>query len=301
MNPTADFPGCSAAVSPARRRYRSTASRNRSTARMRCPLLSALGSLGRLGDRKSVIGKPGRLAGWSCRESRCAALPPSYRHHLAAHLLLAVGPLRAGGVGVSSEPEVVELDDEVPDIPLVAPIGIADVPSPMADLPTGAKFGTLVHAVLETADPLADDLAAELRTQIDIHSVWWPVDVPTADLAAALIPMHDTPLGPLADNRTLRQIGLSDRLCEMNFEFPLAGGDLREAAPEIRLVDVGRLLGEYLPADDPLVGYAERLTDPPSVVSRCAGTSAVHSTWCCGSPTGGPPLPCRRLQDQLAR
>ena len=27
----------------------------------------------------------------------------------------------------------------------------------MADLPTGAKFGTLVHAVLETADPLAGD------------------------------------------------------------------------------------------------------------------------------------------------
>ena len=36
------------------------------------------------------------------------------------------------------------------------------VPSPMADLPMGAKFGTLVHAVLETADPFAADLAAEL-------------------------------------------------------------------------------------------------------------------------------------------
>ena len=27
------------------------------------------------------------------------------------------------------------------------------VPSPMADLPAGAAFGTLVHAVLETTDP----------------------------------------------------------------------------------------------------------------------------------------------------
>ena len=37
------------------------------------------------------------------------------------------------------------------------------VPSPMADLPAGTSFGTLVHAVLETTDPQAPDLAAELR------------------------------------------------------------------------------------------------------------------------------------------
>ena len=163
--------------------------------------------------------------------------------------------------GIGSEPEVVELDDEVPDIALATPAGGADLPSPMADLPTGAKFGSLVHAVLETADPRAEDLAAELRAQIDRHSAWWPVGVASADLAAALIPMHDTPLGPLADRLTLRQIGLSDRLCEMDFEFPLAGGDLRPAAPEIRLADVGRLLSKHLAADDPLAAYTDRLTD----------------------------------------
>ncbi len=164
-------------------------------------------------------------------------------------------------VGVSSEPEVVELDDEVADIALVTPAAGTDVPSPMADLPTGAKFGSLVHAVLETADPRAADLAAELQTQIERHSVWWPVDVPSTDLAAALVPMHDTSLGPLAGGATLRQIGLRDRLCEMDFEFPLAGGDLRSAAPAVRLADVGRLLGRYLPADDLLASYAARLTD----------------------------------------
>ena len=102
--------------------------------------------------------------------------------------------------GVSSEPEVVELDDEVGDIPLAAAVDFGpDVPSPMADLPTGAKFGTLVHAVLETADPFATDLAAELESQVREHSVWWPVDVARDELAAAMVPMHDTPLGPLAD------------------------------------------------------------------------------------------------------
>ena len=168
-------------------------------------------------------------------------------------------------VGVSSEPEVVELDDEVADIPLPAPATPqptpADVASPMADLPTGAKFGSLVHAVLENADPLAADLEAELRSQVVKQSLWWPVDVPDADLAAALVPLHDTPLGPLADNLTLRQISMRDRLCELDFEFPLAGGDLRTGVPDLRLADVGRLLGEHLPPADPLAPYVDRLTD----------------------------------------
>ena len=159
--------------------------------------------------------------------------------------------------GVSSEPEVIELDDEVGDIPLLTPAGPSesaepDVPSPMAELPTGAKFGSLVHAVLENADPLAADLTRELRDRVDEHSVWWPVDVPSGVLAEALVPMHDTPLGPLADNLTLRQIGMRDRLCEMDFEFPLGGGYLR---------DLGRLLGEHLPAGDLLIDYVGRLTD----------------------------------------
>jgi exodeoxyribonuclease V beta subunit len=165
----------------------------------------------------------------------------------------------AEATGVTSEPEVVELDDEVGDITLVQPTAVSKIPSPMADLPTGAKFGTLVHAVLETADPFAADLAAELESQIRKHSVWWPVDVPASELAAAMVPIHDTPLGPLAPGRTLRAIGLRDRLRELDFEFPLAGGDLRAAVPSIDLSDIGHLLRQHLSADDPLTPYADRL------------------------------------------
>ena len=172
--------------------------------------------------------------------------------------------------GVSSEPEIVELDDEVADITLTTAAAGADVASPMADLPMGAKFGSLVHAVLEHADPLAADLQAELATQIDTHAAWWPVDVGTAELAAALVPMHDTPLGPLADDLTLRQISMPDRLCELDFEFPLAGGDLR-AGPDIRLADIGRLLERHLPAGDPLAPYADRLTDATLGVQSLRG------------------------------
>jgi len=164
--------------------------------------------------------------------------------------------------GVSSEPEVAEKDDEVGDVPAAkhaAPEPTA-VPSPMGDLPMGAKFGTLVHAVLETADPLAPDLAAELEGQIREHSMWWPVDVPSDELAEALVPMHDTPLGPLAPGVTLRQIGFRDRLREMDFELPLAGGDRRHDAPRISLADVGRLFHGHVAAGDPLASYAERLS-----------------------------------------
>ncbi|OBJ48436.1 exodeoxyribonuclease V subunit beta [Mycobacterium sp. 1423905.2] len=162
--------------------------------------------------------------------------------------------------GVTSEPEITELDDEVADIALTEAASGSGVPSPMAELPSGAKFGSLVHAVLETTDPFAADLAAELETQIRRHSVWWPVDVPTTDLAAAMLPLHDTPLGPLAEGLTLRQIGLRDRLRELDFEFPLAGGDVRGDAPDIRLADVGVLLRSHLPPGDPLAAYADRLT-----------------------------------------
>jgi exodeoxyribonuclease V beta subunit len=162
--------------------------------------------------------------------------------------------------GVSSEPEVSELDDEAGDIPLPQPPSGSDVASPMAHLPTGATFGSLAHAVLETADPFAPDLAAELATHIRAHSVWWPVNVTVDELATALVPMHDTPLGPLAPALTLRQIGLRDRLRELEFELPLDGGDLRGGETDVRLADVAALLRKHLAADDPLAPYANRLS-----------------------------------------
>ena len=175
-------------------------------------------------------------------------------------LRAAEGP--AAAAGVTSEPEVGELDDEAAEVPVSELDGeVAAVPSPMAELPTGAKFGSLVHAVLEHADPFAADLKAELERKIGEHAMWWPVDVAPEALADALLPMHDTPLGPLAPNLTLRQIGLRDRLRELHFEFPLAGGDLPGGAPVITLAGVGRLLAAHLPPDDPLAPYVDRLTD----------------------------------------
>jgi exodeoxyribonuclease V beta subunit len=167
----------------------------------------------------------------------------------------------AVSAGVASEPEVGTRDDEVETV-VTAPSPDLEVASPLAGMPAGATFGSLVHAVLETTDPAVPDLAAELEAQLRRHLAWWPVDVAAAELAAALVPMYDTPLGPLADDAALRQIGLRDRLRELDFEIPLAGGDVRDAASTLSLSDVGELLRVHLPADDPLRPYADRLTSP---------------------------------------
>jgi exodeoxyribonuclease V beta subunit len=131
----------------------------------------------------------------------------------------------------------------------------------MADLPSGAAFGSLVHGVLEEADPFAADLEAELVRHVKEQRGLWGVDTPPDQLAAALVPLHHTSLGPLAGGATLGTIGLPDRLRELDFEIPLAGGD---GAPgvEVSLADVGSVLERHLEAGDPLLPYAARLRAP---------------------------------------
>lgn len=170
----------------------------------------------------------------------------------------------SGAAGVSSEPEIGPKDDEIEDIPVseaTSSVG-SDVISPMDGLPGGTAFGSLVHAVLETADPAATDLADELAREIRRHSSWWGVDAEPEDIAAALVAVHDTPLGPLAPGATLRQITMADRMCEMDFEMPLAGGDLNDSVTEPTLAEVGALVRSHLAADDPLAEYADRLSGP---------------------------------------
>ncbi len=172
--------------------------------------------------------------------------------------------------GVASEAEVVPLDDEAQDGAVAVPTDIASIPSPMAELPSGAGFGSLVHAVLEVADPDAGDLEEELRIRTVEQLRAWPAPVSPEALAAALVPVHRTSLGPLAGCVTLAEVPLSDRLCEMEFELPLAGGD-RPGAPHVVLGEMAGLLRRHLPADDPLLPYADRLEDPALGDQRLLG------------------------------
>ncbi|MFJ9387411.1 UvrD-helicase domain-containing protein [Nocardioides sp. NPDC101246] len=168
------------------------------------------------------------------------------------------------GVAATSEPEVEGKDDE----PIAEDADLVETPaqeehlSPMAELPKGAGFGSLVHAVLEHTDPQAPDLGEELLTRTREQLRWWPVPASAEDLATAILPLNLTSLGPLADGLTLAEIPLRDRLRELDFEIPLAGGD-SPGAPDVRLRDLAPLLRAHLAADDPMVTYADRLEAPP--------------------------------------
>lgn len=160
---------------------------------------------------------------------------------------------------VGSEPEVPGVEDE-PDVVVATPdaaydpsveAGLRAIASPMADLPAGTLFGTLTHRVLELVDTSAPDLAAELTLRAD----------GATDLAEALLPALRTPLGPLAGNLTLADLHPRDRLAELDFELPLAGGDVRGPSSARTIRDVAGLLRAHLPADDPFAAYADRFDE----------------------------------------
>ena len=57
---------------------------------------------------------------------------------------------------------------------------------------------------------------------------WWPVELDREELADALLAVCDSPLGgpaPRLGGVTLGDVPLRDRLRELDFEFPLTGGD----------------------------------------------------------------------------
>lgn len=137
--------------------------------------------------------------------------------------------------------------------------------SPMAELPSGTGFGSLVHAVFELADFGATDLPAELLEVCTEQAARWGVPADPALLAAAMGTVASTPLGPLADDLTLARLLTDRQLKELAFELPLDGGDLARAAGGRRtpqLADIAPLLDSTLDPTDPLRPFAERLRAP---------------------------------------
>ncbi len=173
--------------------------------------------------------------------------------------------------GVTSEPEAPGTQDE-PDGPEdesatdgagldPPPDGLA-VPSPMADLPKGTEFGTLVHAVLEVADLSAPDLTGELTTRCAEQLVRHPLPgIEAAALAAALGPVAHTSLGRVGGGLRLADVAPADRLAELEFELPLGGGD-RPGPATALLGEIAPLLRTHLAPDDPLARYPDVLSSP---------------------------------------
>ncbi|MBA8795633.1 exodeoxyribonuclease V beta subunit [Friedmanniella endophytica] len=187
----------------------------------------------------------------------------------------------AVGGGVGSEPDGGKEDDESPVAetlsqtlaPTVTPTVGGSGPaastsamvSPMTDLPMGTQFGTAVHAVLEAVDPAAsqaaDRLVGDLTAAAAVELARGPSGELTAGtLGPALAPALLTPLGPLAGDRRLVDLPATDRLAELTFELPLAGGDTPHGT--VRLGDLVPLLERHLGPDDLLHRYPDRLRLP---------------------------------------
>ena len=169
---------------------------------------------------------------------------------------------------VASEPEEVVVTDEPAPATLPAPAAetagqtaLRATPSLLAGMPVGVHVGTFVHRVLEATDFAAPDLDAELAGQVGATQARRQVDIGDPQQAlAGLRAAIETPLGPLLGGLRLRDVRRADRLDELDFELPLAGGD----APTGRLAldAIAAVLRAHLPPGDPLAGYAERLDDP---------------------------------------
>ncbi len=182
---------------------------------------------------------------------------------------------------VSSEPEQPLLADEptgqVPTPPagemfgqaaaVTAPASTGDAPtigqatpSPLAGLPPGVDVGTFVHRVMEATDFAAPDIDAELMVRIDEVQGRRAVDIGSPEaLASGLRAVIDTPLGPVLNGARLRDVERGDRLDELGFELPLAGGD--QPSGWVTLSRIADVLRAHTRPDDPLAGYADRLGD----------------------------------------
>ena len=170
---------------------------------------------------------------------------------------------------MASEPEQAQLADE-PDGPELAPPGddamtlsesvLVQAPAALLELPAGVAAGTLVHEVLQDTDFAAPDLEAELGRAL--RGAPGRRAVALGDLAPVITGLRgaiETPLGPLLGGRALRNLPRSDRLDELGFELPLAGGDtpVDQLTPDL----IARVLHEELAPGDPMRGYAAHLDD----------------------------------------
>jgi exodeoxyribonuclease V beta subunit len=173
---------------------------------------------------------------------------------------------------VSSEPEQPLLADEphgigppptpgtAPPPPALSPAPRDEVPVALAAMPAGVDIGTFVHRVMEATDFTAPDIDAELAARIAEGQGRRAVDVgPAEALVAGLRAVLETPLGPVLGDRRLRDVARRDRLDELGFELPLAGGD--QPSGWLTLTRIASVLRAHLGPEDPLAGYAERLDD----------------------------------------
>ncbi len=169
--------------------------------------------------------------------------------------------LHAGRQGslVTSEPEEGALTDEPGGQPEPGP-GQATGPGAWDLLPGGRELGTFVHLALEGLDFSATDLAAEVTARLGRLAGRYPGE--PADLgllAQGLVAAATTPLGGPLAGTVLADLPPAQRVSEMSFELPVAGGE--RAIGQVALSDLAELLRGHLGPGDPLAGYPDALEE----------------------------------------
>jgi exodeoxyribonuclease V beta subunit len=191
---------------------------------------------------------------------------------------------------LGSEPEVAQKDDEADLEEVLAAAAAGDaalraVVSAWDAIPGSAAFGTLVHSVLEQLDDPADDTA--LAAAVAAHVARLAPGLDVAALTAGLRSALATPLGDVTEGRALRDVAAADRLPELDFELPLAGGDdattARAALDGTALRDLVPLWRAQLPAG-PLSAYADALAELPDVPLRGYLTGSIDAVLRVGTP-----------------
>lgn len=165
--------------------------------------------------------------------------------------------------------ETAETNDEV-DLSVVGVAAAApgaDQRSPMADLPAGTGFGTLVHGVLEEFDPAPPARSARLEALVGDWAERLRIDdLDVAQLSAALELVITTPLGDVADGLSLSECPLSARLAELDFDTPLGGDSFATLAA---LADLWR---DHVQPGDPVAAYPARLAASPAAAESLCGS-----------------------------
>ncbi|HKO28479.1 MAG TPA: PD-(D/E)XK nuclease family protein, partial [Solirubrobacteraceae bacterium] len=110
-------------------------------------------------------------------------------------------------------------------------------------------------------DFTAPDLDAEIAEHVGTAQSRRPLDLGEPDrVVAGLRAAIETPLGPVVDGTRLRDVARADRLDELAFELPLAGGD--DPTGRLTLSALAAVLRTHLASSDPMAEYAARLEDP---------------------------------------
>ncbi len=166
--------------------------------------------------------------------------------------------------------------------PGVGGAGTADLRSPWDGIRGGADVGTFVHAVLESVDFAAPDLEAEVRAAVLAPRRGAGFGGDHEQLVSALLASLATPVGPLAEGRSLAGLARADRLDELTFDLPIG-----EAGRLPSVTVLGALVGAHLPAGDPLHPWTERLRTAGSPLALGGHlTGAVDLVWRVRSGSG---------------